>query len=65
MRIYREKDYEAMSLRAAQIIAAEVTHNPACLLGLATGSTPEGAYRYLSHRVPRMHYLSCGEKIEI
>lgn len=47
MRIYREKDYEAMSLRAAQIIAAEVTHNPACLLGLATGSTPEGAYRYL------------------
>lgn len=47
MRIYREKDYEAMSRRAAQIIAAEVTHNPACLLGLATGSTPEGAYRYL------------------
>ena len=27
--------------------------------------TGEGAYRYLSHRVPRMHYLSCGEKIEI
>lgn len=47
MRIYREKDYDAMSRRAAQIIAAEVTHNPACLLGLATGSTPEGAYRYL------------------
>lgn len=47
MRIYREKDYEAMSCRVAQIIAAEITHNPACLLGLATGSTPEGAYRYL------------------
>lgn len=47
MRIYREKDYEAMSRRAAQIIAAEIAHNPACLLGLATGSTPEGAYRYL------------------
>ena len=47
MRIYREKDYEAMSCRAAQIIAAEITHNPACLLGLATGSTPEGAYRCL------------------
>ncbi len=47
MRIYREKDYEAMSRRAAQIIAAEIVHNPACLLGLATGSTPEGAYRYL------------------
>ena len=47
MRIYREKDYEAMSRRAAQIIAAEIAHNPACLLGLATGSTPEGAYKYL------------------
>ena len=47
MRIYREKDYEAMSRRAAQIIAAEIVHNPACLLGLATGSTPQGAYRYL------------------
>ena len=47
MRIYREKDYEAMSRRAAQIIAGEIVHNPACVLGLATGSTPEGAYRYL------------------
>ena len=47
MRIYREKDYEAMSCRAAQIIAAEITHNPACLLGLATGSTPVGAYKQL------------------
>lgn len=47
MRIYCEKDYDAMSRRAAQIIAAEITHNPACVLGLATGSTPEGAYKYL------------------
>ncbi len=47
MRIYREKDYDAMSRRAAQIIAAEVTHDPACVLGLATGSTPVGAYQYL------------------
>ena len=47
MRIYREKEYESMSRRDAQIIAAEIAHNPACLLGLATGSTPEGAYRYL------------------
>ena len=48
MNIYREKDYEAMSRRAAQIIAAELIHNPACVLGLATGSTPEGAYRCLA-----------------
>lgn len=47
MRIYCEKDYDAMSRRAAQIIAAEIGHNPACVLGLATGSTPEGAYKYL------------------
>ena len=47
MRMFCEKDYEAMSRRAAQVIAAEITHNPACVLGLATGSTPEGAYKYL------------------
>ena len=47
MLIYREKDYDAMSRRAASVIAGEVVHNPACLLGLATGSTPEGAYKYL------------------
>ncbi len=48
MRIYREKDHEAMSLRTAQIIAAEIVHAPACVLGLATGSTPEGAYQCLA-----------------
>ena len=47
MRIYCEKDYDAMSRRAASVIAGEIIHNPACLLGLATGSTPEGAYKYL------------------
>ena len=47
MSMFCEKDYEAMSRRAAQVIAAEITHNPACVLGLATGSTPEGAYKYL------------------
>ena len=47
MRIFIEKDYDAMSRRMAQIIAAEITHNPACVLGLATGSTPEGTYKYL------------------
>ena len=47
MQIYREKDYDALSRRAASIIAGEIIHNPACVLGLATGSSPEGAYRYL------------------
>lgn len=47
MKIYCEKDYDSMSRRTAQIIAAEITHNPACVLGLATGSTPERVYKYL------------------
>ena len=47
MRIYREKDYEAMSLRAAQVMAAEIIHRPDCVLGLATGSTPIGMYKRL------------------
>lgn len=47
MRIYCEKDYQAMSRRAANIIAAEVIRKPDCVLGLATGSTPVGAYKEL------------------
>ena len=47
MRIYREKDYDAMSRRAASIIAAQVVAKPDCVLGLATGSTPIGAYQQL------------------
>ncbi len=47
MRIYREKDYDAMSRRAASIIAAQVVSKPECVLGLATGSTPVGAYQQL------------------
>ncbi len=48
MRIYREKDYEAMSRRAAHVIAAEVIRRPDCVLGLATGSTPIGTYQQLT-----------------
>ena len=33
MRIYREKDYDAMSRRAANIISAEVIRRPDCVLG--------------------------------
>ena len=48
MRIYQEADYDAMSRRTAAIIAAEVVRKPDCVLGLATGSTPVGAYRQLA-----------------
>ena len=45
--IYEEANYEAMSRRAAHIIAAEIHRNPECVLGLATGSTPIGTYKNL------------------
>ena len=48
MIIYRETDYAAMSRRTAALIAAEIIRKPDCVLGLATGATPVGAYRQLA-----------------
>lgn len=47
MQIYRAKDYEDMSKKAANIIASQIVLKPDCVLGLATGSTPIGAYKNL------------------
>ena len=47
MRFYVEKDYDALSQRAANIIAAQVISKPDCVLGLATGSSPVGTYKNL------------------
>ena len=47
MVIIKTKNYEEMSARAANIIAAQVTMKPNCILGLATGSTPIGTYAKL------------------
>ena len=47
MRIYRAKDYQDMSRKAANIISAQVIMKPNCVLGLATGSTPIGVYQQL------------------
>ena len=47
LRIYQTKDYQAMSRKAANIISAQVILKPECVLGLATGSTPVGAYQQL------------------
>ncbi len=47
MRVYCEKDYDQASRRAANMIAAQVILKPDCVLGLATGSTPVGAYKEL------------------
>lgn len=47
MRIIKAKDYADMSKKAADIIAAQIIMKPDCVLGLATGSTPEGMYAEL------------------
>ena len=47
MRTYVTKDYAEMSRKAANIISAQIILKPDSLLGLATGSTPVGAYRQL------------------
>lgn len=47
MRVYRVKDYDEMSRKAASLLAAQIVSEPESVLGLATGSTPEGTYGYL------------------
>ncbi|NCB62904.1 MAG: glucosamine-6-phosphate deaminase [Clostridia bacterium] len=47
VQIIRAKDFEDMSRKAANIIAAQVVLKPESVLGLATGSTPVGLYSRL------------------
>lgn len=47
MMIYKAKDYNDMSRKAANIISAQVIMKPDCVLGLATGTSPIGAYKQL------------------
>lgn len=47
MKIIKTSDYKQMSRVAANIISAQVIMKPDCVLGLATGSTPIGAYEQL------------------
>ncbi len=47
MRLIRAKDYDELSAIAARVIGAQVTLKPNCVLGLATGSSPEGTYKEL------------------
>jgi glucosamine-6-phosphate deaminase len=50
MRVYKAKDYEQLSRMAANIIAAQVVTKPESVLGLATGSSAEGIYKFLSEK---------------
>ena len=47
MRLIRAKNYEDASRKVASILAAQVVLKPDCVLGLATGSSPVGAYQQL------------------
>ena len=47
MKFIVTENYEAMSRKAAAILAAKVVEKPDCVLGLATGSTPIGTYKNL------------------
>ena len=47
MRVYCAKNYEEASTLAADLIAAQILLKPDSVLGLATGSTPIGAYQRL------------------
>ena len=50
MKIIIAENYEKMSRAAADLIAAQILVKPDCVLGLATGSTPIGAYENLVKR---------------
>lgn len=47
MKIYKVKNYDELSRKAANIIAAQITLKPDSVLGLATGSSPVGLYKNL------------------
>lgn len=47
IKLIRTRDYDDMSRKAANIIAAQIVLNPASVLGLATGSSPVGTYKNL------------------
>ncbi|HDK25511.1 MAG TPA: glucosamine-6-phosphate deaminase, partial [Candidatus Atribacteria bacterium] len=47
MNIIVVKDYNELSYQAAQLIAEQITKKRNSVLGLATGSTPNGMYKEL------------------
>ena len=61
MRLIVAKDYEEMSRRAADILAAQVILKPDCVLGLATGSSPIGTYQELirRHKAGEVDFSRC------
>lgn len=50
IKFIKAKDYDEMSRKAANVISAQLVLKPNSVLGLATGSTPEGLYKCLAER---------------
>ncbi len=50
MKVLKAKDYQELSRKAANVIAAQIIMKPDCVLGLATGSSPIGTYKQLIER---------------
>ena len=55
MNIVKAKDYHDMSRKAANMISAQIILKPACVLGLATGSSPIALLHYIKGIV--LYYL--------
>ena len=51
MKITIVSDYDAMSLRAADVVTETLTRKPECALCLPTGNTPLGMFRILIDRI--------------
>ena len=47
LKVYKAKDDNDMSRKAANILSAQIIMKPNCVLGLATGSSPIGIYDQL------------------
>lgn len=50
MNFIKVNTYEELSARAAAIICGQVAMKPNCVLGLATGSSPVGAYKKIAEK---------------
>ena len=50
MKVIKTKDYNEMSKKVAQIIAAQIVLKPNSVLGFATGSSPVGTYKELAKK---------------
>ncbi len=48
MKVIITENYDEMSKKAADIMTALVKNNPNAILGLATGSSPIGMYKYMA-----------------